>query len=358
MINCESCGTENAIGSNFCVSCGTPLPATCNKCGSPLLTNARFCSHCGAPILNEGRGQTRATSPPGIPVASPFQRIRARSLILWVILGIPILAALYVLAFASAGSFDEEIDPLFNALIFEGWLYGLLLGWGLWKTTRNGVNFGPLIGRIPVDYRWRSVFGVVSLLIVFSLSAFWLFSYWLAVNAPDIAEFLATGELFATGDFTQYPGLYNAQVFVVVVIVAPVVEEFIFRGLLLTRWSLKWGATPGILVSSLVFALLHGNPVGIFAFGVVMSLLYIRTRTLLVPIAAHSLNNLVALGLSAFALTAETDQSVSLIEDLESGLGLAVVGAIATVPVLLWYVVRNWPRGGQTAPYVSQAGIA
>ena len=352
-MKCQTCGADNTAGSHFCISCGTRLSASCHTCGRPLLANGRFCAYCGTPVPVGSQGQPRTTIQPGFPVASPFERIKARSLVLWALAGLPILVVLYALAYASAGSFDEGIDPFFDLLILSGWLYGLFVAWGLWKTARNRVDFGSLIGRIPMAYRWRSVFVVVALLIVFSFSTFWITLYWLAVNVPEAAEFFATGELFATGEFTEYAGLYNIAVVVLVVLVAPVVEEFIFRGLLLTRWSLRWGTTSGILVSSLLFALLHTDPVGAFAFGVVLSLLYIRTRTLLVPMIAHGLNNLLAVVFSALALTVEAEETVSLVDDLESGLTVAVVGAIVTLPLVIWYVVRNWPRAGESVPFLA-----
>ena len=169
--------------------------------------------------------------------------------------------------------------------------------------------------------------------------------------------------MYATGDYTDYPGLYNAQLFVVAVFVAPVVEEFVFRGILLTRWAAKWGPTVGILLSSAVFGVIHDlDFVGAFTFGVVMSLLYISTRTLVVPMAAHLLNNLFVSGLEALTLTLDNgeiidaDETISLIEDLESGLEVAVVGAVVTTPLLVWYVIRHWPRGGRSVPYLSPAG--
>ena len=131
---------------------------------------------------------------------------------------------------------------------------------------------------------------------------------------------------------------------------------FVFRGILLTRWSAKWGTTVGILLSSFVFGVLHEvDFVGAFTFGIVMSLLYINTRTLFVPMAAHLLNNLVANGLEAITLTLDTGEGVSLIEDLESGLEFAVVGAAVTVPLLAWYIIRHWPHGGRNVPYLSPA---
>jgi hypothetical protein len=289
-----------------------------------------------------------------VSFASPFLHIKARSLFLWAVLSIPVLIILYILAYAPASA-SEEIDPFFDLFISSSWLYGLLILWGIGKCAQNRVDFGLLIGRIPEGYRWLPVLGVVAILIVFSISTFWLFLYWIAVNFPDVAEseFFGGDDFFVTSEFSQYWGIYNALVFIVAVFVAPVIEEFIFRGILLTRWSLKWGPTGGILVSSLVFALLHADLLGAFTFGIAMSLLYLRTRTLLVPMMAHALNNLLAASLGALALASDAGESVSLAADLQPGLQLAVVGALVTLPFVLWYLIRNWPHGGETVPYFS-----
>ena len=295
--------------------------------------------------------------------ANPFLKIRARTLLLWVVIGIPVLILGYVLAGSSLDSAGEDLDPFIAELISATVFYGVLIGWAAWMTNRHRVDLGLLIGRIPTPYKWRSVVGIVVVLIVFSISTFWLILYWLAQSVPEVAEFAAGGEVYATGDYTDYPGLYNAQLFVVAVFVAPVVEEFVFRGILLTRWAVKWGPTVGILLSSAVFGVIHDlDFVGAFTFGVVMSLLYISTRTLVVPMAAHLLNNLFVSGLEALTLTLDTaegidaGETISLIEDLESGLEVAVVGAIVTTPLLVWYVIRHWPRGGRNVPCLSPAG--
>jgi membrane protease YdiL (CAAX protease family) len=81
---------------------------------------------------------------------------------------------------------------------------------------------------------------------------------------------------------------------IVAVIMAPVVEEVFFRGLLMQGWALRWGTYPAVIASSALFAICHIELLGHFVFGVAMSLLYLRTRSLWVPIAAHGLNNLIA----------------------------------------------------------------
>ena len=323
----------------------------CPVCSAENPTGARFCTSCGTSIAAENLGQDTSLA----PSANPFLNIRARTfLLLWVI-GAPVLG--YVLAGGSVDSAGGDLEPFIEALVFDTVFYGVLIGWAIWITAKHRVDFGRLVGRIPKGYRWRSVVGTVLVLMVFSISTFWLVLYWLAQNVPEVAEFAAGGEAYATGEFTDYPGLYNAEFFMVAVFVAPVVEEFLFRGLLLTRWATKWGPTVGILLSSLVFGVGHdAGFVGAFTFGIVMSLMYMSTRTLLVPMAAHSLNNLIASGLDAITLTQDSGESVSLIEDLEPGLEVAVVGAAVTIPLLLWYIIRHWPRGGRNVPYLSSPG--
>ena len=73
-----------------------------------------------------------------------------------------------------------------------------------------------------------------------------------------------------------------------------------------------------------MFGLFHVGFVGAFAFGVAMCLLYIKTSTLIVPMAAHFLNNLVASGFSAIALRSEDEGRAVDFQYLEAGLPAAV----------------------------------
>lgn len=64
------------------------------------------------------------------------------------------------------------------------------------------------------------------------------------------------------------------------IILAPIVEELVFRGVLLNRLKLRIGIIPAILVSS-------------FLFGICMCILYLKTDNILIPITVHFINNLV-----------------------------------------------------------------
>ena len=94
--------------------------------------------------------------------------------------------------------------------------------------------------------------------------------------------------------------------FISVVVVAPIIEEFLFRGFLysqLRRSFLRdWGA---IAVSSLVWTAIHFQyEVGIlfflFLFGLFLGYFRIKYNSLLIPVALHALNNLIAFILTIY----------------------------------------------------------
>lgn len=81
-------------------------------------------------------------------------------------------------------------------------------------------------------------------------------------------------------------------------LVGPVVEELVFReailGHMLRNGVGRWSA---VLVSALLFGLVHGNPVQIpFAcvVGVVFALIYCKTGNVLLTSAVHIINNTIA----------------------------------------------------------------
>ena len=83
---------------------------------------------------------------------------------------------------------------------------------------------------------------------------------------------------------------------VIVGILGPVVEEFIFRGLVQRRLrDYNLGKWPAVLITAALFGIYHLNFVqGIFAFviGLVLGLLYEKYGVLWIPILAHMVNNI------------------------------------------------------------------
>jgi len=79
------------------------------------------------------------------------------------------------------------------------------------------------------------------------------------------------------------------------VVLAPVFEEIIFRGLLYGSLRARFGVAPSIIVSALIFAIAHGYGAAgfasVFFSGALWAWSYERTRSVLPAIAAHMANN-------------------------------------------------------------------
>jgi membrane protease YdiL (CAAX protease family) len=87
-----------------------------------------------------------------------------------------------------------------------------------------------------------------------------------------------------------------------VVVIAPLTEELLFRGLLLPALRAQLGTAGAIAVTGLLFGIFHVLPlVVVYAAiaGVVLGAIFVRTRSVLAPIAFHAAFNSVPLLLPA-----------------------------------------------------------
>ena len=113
-------------------------------------------------------------------------------------------------------------------------------------------------------------------------------SVWLQEQMPALPD--TAGETLTK--IISTPGGYF-----VIALLAPLVEEAVFRGAilrkLLSSMSNKWGA---IAISSALFALVHANPAQAphaFLMGWLMGWLYMRTGSILPGVIFHWANNTV-----------------------------------------------------------------
>ena len=86
-------------------------------------------------------------------------------------------------------------------------------------------------------------------------------------------------------------------------VLAPLVEELVFRGLLYGWLAGRWGKNVGWIVSSLAFAAAHTEPAHIilvFPLGLLFGWLRQRTDSLLPSLVAHIANNSLALLAAAY----------------------------------------------------------
>lgn len=126
-----------------------------------------------------------------------------------------------------------------------------------------------------------------------------------------------------------------------IVVMAPLVEELLFRGAIQGYLMRKWNMPYlGIVISSLIFGVVHGNPAQIpFAFVVGMALgwMYYLTGSLIPGILMHFINN----GSSVLLYALSGDPDATMISSLgENGaLALAVSGIVLTVVCI--FIIRK-----------------
>ena len=83
--------------------------------------------------------------------------------------------------------------------------------------------------------------------------------------------------------------------------VGPICEEIVFRGYLFNCFRWHTSGTVAVALSALIFALAHQIPALLpyyFALGIILALLYSRSRSILPGMLVHSLLNLSLLTLS------------------------------------------------------------
>ena len=219
---------------------------------------------------------------------NPFERIRARALAGYAVLTFIANLIITSIFFRNKSTpYPEAAEGLLLYLFFFLFTLGML--------SRADLSYSQLFGIFPT---WRIlgryILWVIPLVIA-SIASTYLLFFPLSFLFP---EFVKTWFLEFTPPMIWTSGdnyiLANLLNFLAIVIVAPALEEFFFRGILLTRWTVKWSVVPAVIVSSGVFALLHTNLIGSFCFGCIMAILYIRTKSLFIPMFLHVINNLTA----------------------------------------------------------------
>lgn len=179
------------------------------------------------------------------------------------------------------------------------------------------------------------------------------------LSTNTILVTLAAGLSFAFTDFLLTPLLYyikpesldNYQetmssleqggtllLIVMVVIVAPLIEEIVFRGLVFDELERKTSISLTILIQGLLFGLIHMNLLqGVSAAisGVYYALLLIWTGSIWAPILAHGVTNLLAIITTTEFFQGFTDQYAIL------SWALIFIVILVVLPLSTIYLYKN-----------------
>ena len=127
---------------------------------------------------------------------------------------------------------------------------------------------------------------------------FWCVLAALGILVPSswLQELMPTLPNFAEETFDLI--MKDRMGYFVVGLLAPLTEEMVFRGAVL-KSLLQWKQNPwvGIVISAILFALIHMNPVQMphaFLVGLLLGWMYYRTDSIIPGVVYHWVNNTVA----------------------------------------------------------------
>ncbi len=128
---------------------------------------------------------------------------------------------------------------------------------------------------------------------------------------------------------------------IMTVILAPLLEEILFRGIIM-KGMINNQVRPvtAILVSALIFGAVHFNPwqfAGAFLLGLVLGLVYYKTKSLLMPILLHAFNNL----LSASMMMYSDSETFSGLFNINKEILLVAGVVIFAIPFYFFAIHKN-----------------
>lgn len=134
--------------------------------------------------------------------------------------------------------------------------------------------------------------------------------------------------------------------FVVMVIAAPILEELIFRGIILDGLLRVYSPVKSILVSSFLFGFVHLNPwqfVTGLVIGIFSGWVYYKTRSLLPSIIIHAAANLSGFAMR-FIIGTDWSMDESLVEMYGgwTNLILVILGSVVVVLLSISYLNREF----------------
>jgi membrane protease YdiL (CAAX protease family) len=231
------------------------------------------------------------------------RRVRAPwgfvDLVLVVLVGVMLIPAFFIpvgILTLFAGALAEtglSVSVLFSAfsialyVAFFVALWLIVVVWRAvpWRTVGlRRVGLGLLLAMIPAGV------GVLVLNVIILLPL----TFFLGLGDPDTNS-SQNDVLVSDGGMSLIELLWLA---IPLVVLAPIVEELLFRGLLYRYLRGRVGVVAAVVISALVFAVLHVVIPPLFVMGIVLAVLAERTGSLWPGIVLHATNNgLVVLAL-------------------------------------------------------------
>ena len=158
------------------------------------------------------------------------------------------------------------------------------------------------------------------------------------VNAVPMPEFIKN--IFR--ELAKQSGVFS---FITIVVAAPILEELIFRGIILNGLLKRYSPTRSIVISSILFGAVHLNPwqfIAAFCLGSFSGWVYYKTQKLTLSILIHAVNNSIGfIGMYFMGSESMMDKSLSELYGGVLNLVLTIMGAVAVAAVCITLLISE-----------------
>lgn len=198
---------------------------------------------------------------------------------------------------------------------------------------------------IPIPTQHRAEVVLVAggkVFLAFAVAGALALRYWLAEGNAALEQHMKgvpADEQMAQA--LSGPGLLTS--ILIGAVVAPVLEEILFRGFLYQAWERRWGWIPAMVLTSTLFGLYHPVFWAAFTGSIVLVCLFRRTGSLWSSIVAHSFFNLMLwyplLGRFVFP---DAERAIGDISTWGPQLACLLIASLA-LPAYVWISRKPYP---------------
>jgi uncharacterized protein len=262
-----------------------------------------------------------------------------------------LLIALYI---AGVAGFEEYIsnNKDFSA-ISNIFILMIFIWYTIKEFKRASINYKFILGSLKkIDF--KLIILLTTMKFFFAWGMYFATLYGLSFIFPNYVAKQINDQNFPTvigGICYQIGALF----------IAPVMEELIYRGIVLQKLAIQKNIISGLVVSAIAFTLIHFrfDVIPLFITGIIYALLYLKTKQLAMPILCHFLYNLIVGVANIYdQFFSGVDHSVKItvaeyqqqfLEQWE----LNILFIALSAPYLAYFIYKNFPRNYdiQKLPY-------
>lgn len=211
-------------------------------------------------------------------------------------------------------------------VLMQGTMFLIIAFWFIVLILKNKISVLSEIKAIKSKINLKEF----SVILIFNYAASLSFVFAILIAVSIFWGQGTESTMMSVGAEQDNNSLYTLLQFMATVVLAPIVEEFMFRGVLLSRLKRKLPITVAIIISSVFFGVTHLSiaTLGATIFGICMCVLYIKTNNIFVPISMHILHN--------FILSAVQILPTKSISNIELTTTVVLIGFIICLIMTIW----------------------